>query len=66
MSALGIVFVAASLAGAQAAGPEAVPPKEVVALFNGKDLAGLTPWLRDTKREDPRMVFAVRDGALHV
>jgi hypothetical protein len=41
-------------------------PTEKVALFNGKDLTGLSTWLRDTKREDPRKVFTVEDGALHV
>ena len=37
-----------------------------VALFNGKDLTGLTTWLKDTKREDPRKVFTVQDGMIHV
>jgi dienelactone hydrolase/pimeloyl-ACP methyl ester carboxylesterase len=64
MNALGIALAAASLAAAQEAAP--VSPKDTVALFNGKDLAGLTTWLRDTKREDPRQVFSVRDGVLHV
>jgi len=37
-----------------------------VALFNGKDLAGLTTWLKDTKTDDPRKVFRVTDGVLHI
>lgn len=42
-------------------------PKEgVLPLFNGKDLAGLTTWLKDSKREDPRQVFTVRDGMIRV
>ena len=47
---------------------EAVPgPKDaVVPLFNGKDLAGLTTWLKDSQREDPRKVFSVHDGMIHV
>jgi hypothetical protein len=45
---------------------EAVAPTEVVRLFNGRDLTGLTTWLRDTKREDPRHVFRVTDGVLHI
>jgi hypothetical protein len=45
---------------------EPVVPKETVHLFNGKDLAGLTTWLKDTRREDPRKVFRVTDGMLHV
>ena len=35
-------------------------------LFNGKDLAGLSTWLKDTKREDPKKVFSVKDGIVHV
>jgi hypothetical protein len=49
--------------------PQAAParPGEVIRLFNGKDLAGLTTWLRDTKRDDPRRVFRVTDdGLLHI
>src|SRR5437868_7362 len=45
---------------------EPVRPTERVALFNGKDLSGLTPWLKDTKREDPRRVFRVTDGMIHI
>jgi hypothetical protein len=45
---------------------EPVSPKEAIKLFNGKDLTGLTTWLRDTKREDPRKVFSVEDGVLHI
>src|SRR5262250_2165492 len=41
-------------------------PKEgVISLFNGKDFTGLTTWLKDTKREDPRKVFTVHDGMIH-
>ncbi len=35
-------------------------------LFNGKDLDGFYTWLKDTKQEDPRRVFRVTDGMLHV
>src|SRR5947207_14103549 len=45
---------------------DAVAPKEVIKLFNGKDLAGLTTWLKDTKRDDPRKVFSAQNGILHV
>jgi hypothetical protein len=45
---------------------EPVSPTAVVQLFNGKDLAGLTTWLRDTRRDDPRRVFRVADGMLHI
>lgn len=45
---------------------EPVSPKEATALFNGKNLNGLTTWLKDTKREDPRQVFRVTDGVLYM
>ncbi len=44
----------------------AVAPTKTIQLFNGKDLSGLTTWLKDTKREDPRQVFKVEDGMLHL
>ena len=45
----------------------AISPKDgVLPLFNGKDLTGLYTWLKDTKTEDPRKVFTVDDGMIHV
>jgi hypothetical protein len=41
-------------------------PRGVIRLFNGRDLAGLSTWLKDTKRDDPRRVFRVTDGLLHI
>lgn len=45
---------------------EPIAPTETVSLFNGKDLSGFTTWLKDTKRDDPRRVFRVTDGQIHV
>src|SRR5215204_7592146 len=45
---------------------EPVTPKESAALFNGKNLDGLTSWLKDSKREDPKQVFRVTDGEIHM
>lgn len=46
---------------------EPVTPKDgIIRLFNGKDLTGLTTWLKDTKGQDPRKVFSVKDGVLHI
>jgi hypothetical protein len=46
---------------------DAVSPREAaIKLFNGKDLEGFTTWLHDSKREDPRHVFSVRDGLLRI
>lgn len=42
------------------------PQGKGIPLFNGKDLAGLSTWLKDTKSEDPRKVFRVTDGLLHI
>jgi hypothetical protein len=45
---------------------EPIAPKELTRLCNGKNLEGLTTWLKDTKREDPRKVFTVEDGIIHI
>jgi hypothetical protein len=41
------------------------PAEGAVPLFNGKDFGGLTTWLKDSGREDPRKVFSVHDGMIH-
>lgn len=43
-----------------------IAPPGVVKLFNGKDLAGLYTWLKDSNRDDPKNVFSVHDGMIHV
>jgi lysophospholipase L1-like esterase len=43
-----------------------VVPHGAIKLFNGKDLSGWTTWLVDTKRQDPRSVYSVRDGMLRI
>ena len=42
------------------------PTDEVIKLYNGKNLDGLTTWLSYAKHEDPRGVFSVKDGILHI
>jgi 3-keto-disaccharide hydrolase len=59
-------LLAAVAAAAEGSPPEAVAPKEVVHLFNGKDLAGWTTWLKGTGRADPEKVYSVEDGVIHV
>lgn len=44
----------------------AIRPTEPIQLFNGKDFSGLTTWLKESGREDPKRVFRVTDGMLHV
>jgi hypothetical protein len=38
----------------------------VIKLFDGKSLAGLSTWLKDTEHKDPQRVFRVTDGQLHI
>lgn len=42
------------------------PKDKVIKLFNGKDLDGLYVFMRDTKYDDPRRIFTVSNGMLHV
>jgi hypothetical protein len=60
----GLLVLAGLVAPASAGEP--VAPREIMQLFNGSDLTGLTTWLRDAKRDDPRKVFTARDGLLHI
>src|SRR5262245_27701418 len=64
-----VIAVANLLASVVAAAePESPPvkPQEVIRLFDGKSLDGLYTYLKDTQYEDPRRVFRVKDGLLHV
>lgn len=49
----------------RAAEPEPIEPTEKIDLLADK-LASFYTWLQDTKREDPRRVFTVDDGLLHI
>ena len=45
----------------------AVAPKDgPIILFDGKTLGDCYTFLKDTKRDDPRQVFTVKDGLLHI
>jgi hypothetical protein len=51
----------------EASGAEPISPRgEPIRLFNGKDLSGLYVYMKDTKYSDPRKVFTVHDGLLHI
>lgn len=45
---------------------EPCAPDRTLDLFNGRDLDGWYPYLRDTRRSDPHSVFTVRDGLLRI
>jgi hypothetical protein len=51
---------------AQESQRDSIAPREATPLFNGRDLSGLTTWLKDTQRDDPRKVFRVTDGMIHL
>ena len=62
--ALGMLLPLSAARG-EDAGP--ISPKDrPIALFDGKSLAGLYTWLNDAKYDDPRKVFTVEDGMLHI
>ncbi len=54
--------------GVRGGEPQASPSgqPEIVQLFNGRDFGGLTTWLEDSKHNDPRHVFRITDGVLHI
>jgi len=65
--AAGLILGLAAVGAWGAEPPDApVKPTGVVRLFNGRDLAGLSTWLKGTGKDDPRGVFRVADGLLHV
>ncbi len=58
---------AALLPSASAFAQSATTPKSVIKLFNGKDLTGLTTWLKGHGRNvDPGKVYQVQDGLLYI
>src|SRR5262245_36115178 len=63
LSTCAILFLAVGDACAQS---DAIKPDKPIALFNGRDLSGLTTWLKDSRREDPKRVFSVKEAMLHV
>lgn len=57
---------ATSLPASLVRAAEPIAPQEKIALFNGQDLTHWYTWLKDTKYEDPRKVFTVHDGMIHI
>jgi len=46
--------------------PAIAPHDDVICLFDGKSLGDCYTWLKDSERNDPRQVFSVADGMIHV
>lgn len=63
---MAIVCLSIALGLASADDAASIAPTGTTSLFNGKDLAGLTAWLKESGREDPKRVFRVEDGQIHV
>lgn len=61
-----IAVFATSFAASSTHAAEPIAPQEKIALFNGQDLTHWYTWLKDTKYEDPRKVFTVHDGMIHI
>jgi len=61
-----LLLPAAGFSADDDASEPVVPRDGVISLFNGKDLDGLYTYLKDTRYEDPRGVFTVEDGMLHI
>lgn len=60
-------LVCASTGKQRAIAQGAIAPADgVIRLFDGTSLGDCYTWLKDTKREDPRKVFQVHDGLLHI
>ena len=43
-----------------------ITPTEVIRPFNGKDLSGFYTWLKESGRDDPKNIFSVEDGMIHI
>jgi len=60
------VTVVLLLVASTASAIEPVTPGKPIRLFNGKDLAGFTTWLKAAGRNDPKHVFSVVDGVIRI
>jgi hypothetical protein len=65
LGALAVILSGIALTCGEDATPIS-PSSAPIQLFNGKNLDGLYTWLSDAKYEDPRKVFTVENGMLHI
>lgn len=47
-------------------GGQPITPQRPIRLFNGKDFDGLSTWLKEGGRKDPKNVFSVDSGTIHI
>ena len=66
VATMATLFVSHSSAQERVREHAITPTTDVIKLFDGKSLSGFYSWMKDTGREDPRKVFRVTDGMLHV
>jgi hypothetical protein len=60
-------FVCAATNNRAEIAENAISPSDgVIRLFDGKSLGDCYTWLKDTKLDDPRNVFQVHDGLMHI
>jgi hypothetical protein len=45
---------------------EPVAPEKPIKLFNGNDLSGWYTFLKESGHDDPKQVFSVEDGTIHI
>src|SRR5712692_5500130 len=62
----GVALSLALAAWADDKKPEPLAPQVTLQLFNGRDLTGLYTWVKGTGHDDPKKVFTVHDGMIHV
>jgi hypothetical protein len=61
-----VVWAFAGAAGRAGDADQPIRPEQDIQLFNGKDLTGLYTWLHQSGYKDPKQVFTVHDGLIHV
>lgn len=65
--AIGQISMSMPAVAAASEKPQPISPSDgVIKLFNGKDLSGLYVYMSDTEYDDPRGIFTVDDGLLHI
>jgi len=61
-----LCLLLSSLTGIAVGEDKPIAPQKVLRPFNGKNLDGFTVWLKGQGHKDPKRVFRVTDGMIHV